>query len=258
MAIDLEDPEVKAAVAAAAQEAAKTLIESEHAGLLAKRDELLGDNKTLRENLKTFEGVDADKFRSMQSEAEKAEEEKLRANKDFDTILENQQTKLQGVIGEKDAALEKMRGQLHREKITTVATRALADAKGSPELLMPHITSRLSLDDDMAVVVNDKAGTKMFNGQGQPATIADLVAEMQNDPIMSRAFEAGVKSGTGARSSDNNGAAGAGAATAGNPFVRGKDGRWDAFEGMKLVKSNPEEARRLADEAGEKIPGVNV
>jgi hypothetical protein len=258
MALDLEDPETKAAIAAAAQEAAKSLIESEHAGLIAKRDELLGINKTLKENLKTFDGVDADQFRSMQSEAEKAEEDKLRANKDFDTILSNQQTKLQGVIGDKDASIEKLKGQLHKEKITTVATRALAEAKGSPELLMPHLTNRLSLDDDMAVVVNDKAGGRMFNGQGEPATISDLVDEMKNDPIMSRAFDAGVKSGTGARSSGNSGAAGAGATTAGNPFVRDKDGRWNAFDGMKLVKENPDEARRLADEAGEKIVGVNA
>jgi len=255
MAYDPTDPETKAAIEAAAIQAAKGIMEAEHAGLLAKRDELLGDNKTLRDKLNNFEGVDADEFRNMKTEAERAEEEKLRKDKDFDQILANQETKLQGVIGEKETALQKLRNELHREKITTVATRALADAKGSAELLMPHMTARMALDDDNAVVVNGKDGTPMFNGQGQRASVTDLVAELKSDPVMSRAFDAGVVSGTGSRNSGN-GTSKAGTTT-GNPFVRDKEGRWDIYAGMKLVKENPEEARRLADETGEKIAGVN-
>ncbi len=255
MPYDPNDPETKAAIEAASKEASKAAIEAEHAGLLAKRDELLGDNKALRDRLKGFEGVDADEFRSMKSAAEQAEEERLRKDKDFDQILANQETKFQGVISEKNTALDRIRSELHREKITTVATRALADAKGSPELLMPHLTSRMSLDDDNALVINGKDGTPMFNGQGQRANVNDLVAELKADPIMSRAFDAGVVSGTGARNTGNG--TGSHGTSDNNPFVRDKEGQWDVYKAMELVRANPDEARRLADETGEKFAGVN-
>lgn len=68
MSLDLELPEVKAAIAAEA----KKIVDAEAGGLKAKNDELLGEVKTLKQKL---EGVDLDEYKSLK-EAKRNKEDK--------------------------------------------------------------------------------------------------------------------------------------------------------------------------------------
>lgn len=93
---------------------------------------------------------------------------------------------------------------LEHSLIDAEATRAIVAAKGSPELLMPFVkeSARVLEEDGKFVVrVFDKTGnTRIGDANGAPMTIAQLVAEMREDELFGRAFDASGATGGGASS----------------------------------------------------------
>jgi hypothetical protein len=95
----------------------------------------------------------------------------------------------------KDAALT-------RYMVQAAATSALANAKGSTELLLPHVMGKARVvedGDDYVVRVLDDAGDYRGDGKGGFMTIADLVKEMKASQTFSAAFESEAPPGTGAK-----------------------------------------------------------
>ena len=81
---------------------------------------------------------------------------------------------------------------------------AIAAAKGSSALLLPHVRASVKViedNGDFKVQVVDTAGNPRVNGKGEFLTIADLVSEMRQSDIFGRAFEATGTTGSGAASS---------------------------------------------------------
>lgn len=90
--------------------------------------------------------------------------------------------------------------------IDRAATAALAEAKGSVELLLPHVQRhtrvRKTEDGRRIVEVIDKDGNvRIANAKGDPMTITDLVQEMRKSEAFGRAFEGTGNSGSGMRPS---------------------------------------------------------
>lgn len=70
------------------------------------------------------------------------------------------------------------------------ARAAIQAAHGVPELLLPLVTSRLSMAEDGAIAAAMEDGTIL--------STAELVAALRADPVYGRAFDASGKGGTGA------------------------------------------------------------
>lgn len=137
-------------------------------------------------------------LRTQLAEAQKGKEgapnfEKLRAD------LEAGHEK---VLKEKDAALEGMRASLYKHLVEAEATAAIADAKGSSVLLLPHVQKHVKVIEEggafLARVV-DSEGDPRGNGKGGFMTIREFVAELRKDSNFGRAFEASDLSGSGMR-----------------------------------------------------------
>lgn len=96
------------------------------------------------------------------------------------------------------AALE---AQLYTLLVENTATSAIADAKGSPELLMPFIKNQVKVveeDGAMNVYVVDKDGAQRFSGATQlPMTVDELVAEMKGNAQFGRLFDSEAPTGGG-------------------------------------------------------------
>ena len=92
-------------------------------------------------------------------------------------------------------------------------TAALAEAKGSIELLSPIIEQRTRMveaDGKYRVEVLDTDGMPMLANNGQPLTVSDYVAQLRQDERFGRAFESTGLSGTGkVPNGSSGGAAGA-------------------------------------------------
>jgi hypothetical protein len=128
-------------------------------------------------------------------EAEKIAETKYLAREK--QLIQKHQAEVDGAIKK----AEKVFVQLKTVMVDAVATKAIADAKGAVELLLPHIQNRARLREDgerFFVEVLDEAGNpKIGDSSGNLQTIDQLVAEMKASSVFGRAFEASGASGSG-------------------------------------------------------------
>jgi hypothetical protein len=106
----------------------------------------------------------------------------------------------------KDETIGSLKKRLETELIDKTAVSAIAAAKGSPDLLLPHVQRHVKVDDDFNVVVVNAKGEPRVNGKGEPLSIADLIEEMKTNETFGRAFEGSGHSGSGMR--PNNGGGG--------------------------------------------------
>lgn len=115
---------------------------------------------------------------------------------------------LKKTVGEKDEQLTKMQRSLHKNMVEREAIAALSKHKGSAELLLPHVISKLALvedDGELVVRVVDKDGDPVSDGRGGFKSVEQFVLEMRNDEKFSRAFDASGRSGSGAKGGDKKG-----------------------------------------------------
>jgi hypothetical protein len=171
----------------------------------------LGKEMTLRKKLEKdvikFKDIDPDKARDALARLE--ELGNIDPAKDADKIvaerLEAAKRQLLEKHGEELKTRDGRIGQLTKTVesllIDQAATVALAEAKGSVELLLPHVQrhTRVREDGDRFVVeVVDKDGNaRIGNSKGDPMTIADLVQEMRKSEAFGRAFDGDGQSGSG-------------------------------------------------------------
>lgn len=171
----------------------------------------LGKERTTREGLERdvikFKDLDPDKARdalTRLAEFEKldptAEADKI-ANTKFEAaksqLLEKHQGEVKG-LSDRNGFLSGTIDGLVREQR---ATAAIANAKGSVDLLLPHVlknTRTVEKDGKFAVEVIDAAGNiRIADGQGNAMTIDDLVAEMRKTETYARAFDGDGQTGSG-------------------------------------------------------------
>lgn len=93
--------------------------------------------------------------------------------------------------------------QVEELLIDREATAAIAELKGSPDLLLPHVRKQTRVKEEngkFSVEVIDKDGNvKIGDSSGRVATIKDLIAEMRQSDTFGRAFEGDGTTGSGKR-----------------------------------------------------------
>ena len=129
----------------------------------------------------------------------------IKGGKDIKINMEkvNQQAdeRVRVVTETKDAEIKGMSDALSKHLISDAATRALAEHKGSIDLLLPHVRSacRVVKNDqgNYSVTVLDAQGDSRFNSDGGPMGVPGLVAEMKTQDSFARAFDSETPSGAG-------------------------------------------------------------
>ena len=122
---------------------------------------------------------------------------------DLEKVQSEADKRVSTVTETKDAELLEMRGALHKHLISDAASRALAEHKGSMDLLLPHVVNACKVirkeDGSYAVTVLDNEGASRFDSAGGLMGVAGLVAEMKTEEKFERAFDSEAKPGTGAK-----------------------------------------------------------
>lgn len=176
--------------------ALEALVATETNGLKANRDALLEEVK----GLKPLKGIDPEKYKALEAQAAKIEEERAIKAGEFDNLkkqLIEAHGKEKKALEDKIAALSK---SLEENVLIATATQAIAAEKGVATLLMPHVRSRTKLDDNGNPVVVDESGNVRVGSDGKPLTIPQLIAEMKTDVnTFGRAFEPSGASGSGSQ-----------------------------------------------------------
>ena len=170
----------------------------------------LGKERTTRERLERdvvkFKDLDPDKAREALAKLEEltsidpAKEADKIANTKFEAakaqLLEKHKAELTAHAG-KISSLEGLVDQLARKQ---EAIAAIAEHKGSVDLLLPHvlnITKSEVTDEGVKVKVLQPDGNDRVNGKGEPMSIRELVAEMRQSDVYGPAFEGSGQSGSG-------------------------------------------------------------
>lgn len=179
----------------------------------------LGKERTTREQLEKtvvkFKDLDPDRARTALAELEElkkldptAEADKI-ANTKFEAAKSQLLEKHGQEIGQRDERIGKLTGSVDKLVRRSAAVQAIAEAKGSVELLLPHVlgATRVKEGDDgeFSVEIIDAAGNvRIGNSKGEPMTLAGLLAEMRETEAFGRAFDGDGQSGSG-KQHDNGG-----------------------------------------------------
>lgn len=137
-----------------------------------------------------------------------SDEEKATKGGEWDKLKSQMLTQHQQELAKREEREAKLKLSLERRLIDADATEAIAEAKGVPALLLPHVRASVRVveeDGEFTVQVVDAQGNPRVNGKGEPLTIKDLVSEMRQSEIFGRAFEPTGTSGGGAGSGHANG-----------------------------------------------------
>lgn len=172
----LENPELAARI--------EQLVELKKQPLVSKRDELLGELKTARQQLE-----------AAQAELEAA---RARTEQKVEEVHPNQLDQLRTMLQQREQELAQIKTAAEQAKIESQLSSVIKEARGVYELLEPHLRGRVKLVDGQ-IQVFDTSGNPMYKN-GEPAQLRDLVEEMRTNPIYGRAFDA-TASGTGNRNS---------------------------------------------------------
>lgn len=184
------------------------------ATLKALRSKLDSVYKERNELLKRFDGIDPETARAAlqaQVEREKADAEKKGEWERLRTKLAEEHGK---ALEKERATAQRLRTSLERQVVRAEAVRAIAAAKGDPDLLLPHVLASVAVVEEgeefVARVLDPKdRGKHRFNSKGEYMSIAELVAEDLRERFP-RAFEGSGTAGSGA-SGSTGGGSGAGA-----------------------------------------------
>lgn len=90
-------------------------------GLKAKRDELLAETKRLKDLAKGFEGLDPEAARKAIAAAQAAEDERLKANGEFETLTKQLKDRHEKELEAANSRASAIISNLRREKIATLA-----------------------------------------------------------------------------------------------------------------------------------------
>lgn len=172
----------------------------------------LGKERTTREKLErdviAFKDLDPSKAKAALAELEElkkldpsAEADKI-ANSKFEAAKAQLLEKHGQEIDQREQRIGKLSGAVDRLVRQAAATAAIAEAKGSVELLLPHVLAHTRVkeaeDGEFTVEVVDRAGNvRIGDSKGSPMDIKGLVAEMRQSDTFSRAFDGDGHSGGG-------------------------------------------------------------
>jgi hypothetical protein len=160
-----------------------------------------------RKALEGFKDVDPAEYQRLKSEAEERAVADASRKGEWDKLREQMAAKQT----EKDTAHanreKSLLTALESHLIDAQATAAIASAKGIPQLLLPHVKSRVKVIEDngtFKVQVLGQDGNPMIaDAAGTPAGIAHLIESFKADPVFGRAFEGTGASGGGAQQGGN-------------------------------------------------------
>lgn len=149
-----------------------------------------------------LEDADSRNPETLKSAIEKVIGESKDGKVNWDKMKKDLDKGFQTQLTAKDGELQTMSKTLQKYLVTTAAVQAIAAQKGTPELLLPHISAQTKVikeGDEYVVRVVDSAGDPRGNAAGGFMSVEDLVKELKASPTFGRAFESEAPSGNGSK-----------------------------------------------------------
>lgn len=166
-------------------------------GLKAKRDELLAEQKRLKDAMKAFEGLDPAAAREAVEKAAKAEEEGLAARGEFETLKKKLEERHAKELEQATAERDRLLGNLKWERLQNylVEKGVLADRAAY---------ALVDINDQIELASDDSGfSLKLKGGIGDAKELDGVVESLKaKSPFL---FSANSASGSGASGSEHSG-----------------------------------------------------
>jgi hypothetical protein len=208
-------------------------LKAETERLATKNREILTEAKKAKEAVKRYEGVDPDEYKTLKQQAAEAAQRKALEEGNLESwkqqFVDQFNKEKEPILNENKS----LRSAVEQYLVDAQASSALAEAKGSPKVLLPHIKAHVRVMQEegqfVARVVDGKGNPRIGDAQGNPMTIKQLVDELKQDPDFARNFEGSGSSGGGAPRSNAGGGGGVKTIAAGDnaAFLANLDGILD-------------------------------
>lgn len=171
--IDMDNPAIKEAIQSAVDLSTKSIKEN--------LDSIIKEKRDLQRQLKSFEGIDVDKIKDMQSRFENDEEAKLISEGKIDEVINRRTERMRTDLTTKlDAASEteakitaerdSFKDMFHQERINNQIRLAAEKSGVLPEAIediIKRAAGVFSLNDDGAIVARDKEGNLILSKDGK-------------------------------------------------------------------------------------------
>ena len=220
------------------------------------RTKLRDTEKQMEELSAKIATVDTDKYFALLDEEKNKERKKLEDEGQWEKIKSEMQKthtdEIQALLDKENQAIA-IQKNLESELNQTILSNQITGEASKAECLNPSVLQLILAQE--ARVTMTESGTRVtkvtdLNGEqrmnpktGNPFTIADRITEMKEDPQYAMLFRGG-KYGAGSHTTTSS-------RTNGNPFKAGSS--YNLTEQGKLIKEQPDLAKRLANEAGQKL-----
>lgn len=179
-------------------------------GLKSALEKEKEERRLAKQALEKLKNVDPEEYTRLKADFEDRERKAAERKGEYDKLLVQVNEKHATALAERDNQNKALRTALESSLIDSEATRAIAGAKGVPELLLPHVRQSVKVveeDGKFVAKVVDRAGTpRIGDAKGAPMTIDQLVGEMRESEVFGRAFEGTGASGSGASNKQAGGA----------------------------------------------------
>ncbi len=174
-------------------------IQQATAGLLNKRDELLGEVKALKEKLKAFDGFDIEEFKTLKDEFDKLNKQKHVKEGNVEELIKRHEAEKQQLIADRDKQIADRDKKLaEREKafeaelVKAAVSTAIGESKGNMTLLLPHVTSKVRAvlkDGQYQIeVVDDKGNARINPKDASPMSLKGFLDELKQNKDYAVAF----------------------------------------------------------------------
>jgi hypothetical protein len=173
-----------------------TLVTEQNAALETNRNQLLAEAKAAKKALEAYKGVDPAKYRELEAAAAEAEQKRAEASGDWKTREQQLLAKHQQEVEARETKIQTLSGALERRLVDAEATSAIAEAKGSPKVLLPHIKAHVRVieeDGEHVVRVVDAKGNPRIGDAGLKALRQNADAAARQPVLLGRGAAEGQR-----------------------------------------------------------------
>jgi len=134
--VDTTTPEFQKAL----EDAVAAKVAEETEGLRLNRGEVLKEKKSLADKLRKYKDIDPEKYAELVATQEEAERKAAEASGDFEALKKQLVDQHVKELDTEKSKGEKLTRSLENYLVRAAATKAIADAEGAVDLLLPHVT----------------------------------------------------------------------------------------------------------------------